>query len=73
MNVLPERMLAHSDGLLFEATQEGGQPIIAVSTGPVLERAMRGMRHAVAAMVEQCNNLIVDEVMIEARESAGVS
>ena len=67
LDMLPDKMLAHPDGLMFEAAQDGGKPIIAIKTGPILERAMRGMRHAVTAMAEQGNNLIVDEVMIEAR------
>ena len=66
LDMLPEKMLAHPDGLMFEAAQDGGKPTIAIRTGPVLERAMRGMRHAVAAMAGQGNNLIVDEVMIGA-------
>ena len=66
IGMLPEKMLAHPDCLLFEASQDGGKPTIAIRSGPVLERAMRGMRHAVAAMAGQGNNLIVDEVMIEA-------
>ena len=67
LDMLPERMLAHPDGLLFEAVQDNGKPVIAITTGPVLERVMRGMRHAVAAMAAQGNNLIVDEVIIEAQ------
>jgi chloramphenicol 3-O phosphotransferase len=65
LDMLPETMLSHADGLLFEATQENGKPVIAIRTGPVLQRAMRGMRHAIAAMAAQGNNLIVDEVMIQ--------
>ena len=68
LDMLPEKLLADPDGLLFEAAQEDGKPIIGIRTGPVLECAMRGMRHAVAAMAGQGNNLIVDEVMIEARK-----
>jgi len=67
LDMLPEKLLAHPDGLLFEPAQDDGKPVIAIRSGPVLERAMRGMRHAVAAMAAQGNNLIVDEVMIEAR------
>ena len=67
LDMLPEKMLAHPDGLLFEAAQDGGKPVIAIRTGPTLERAMRGMRHAVAAMAGQGNNLIIDEVIVEAR------
>ena len=66
LDMLPETMLAHPDGLMFKTSQHEGRPIVEVRSGPVLERAMRGMRHAVAAMAGQGNNLIVDEVMIEA-------
>ena len=48
--MLPAKMLAHPDGLLFEATQDSGKPVAANPDRPILDRAMRGMRHAVAAM-----------------------
>jgi chloramphenicol 3-O phosphotransferase len=50
---------------MFEKSLDDGKPVVGVRSGPVLERAMRGMRHAVAAMAGQGNNLIVDEVMID--------
>jgi chloramphenicol 3-O phosphotransferase len=65
LDMLPEELLAHPNGLVFEAALDDGKPIIAIRSGPVLQRAMRGMRHAVAAMAAQGNNIIVDEVMIE--------
>ena len=65
VDMLPQRMLGHPDGLIFETIQDQGSPSIIVRTGPVIERAMQGMRHAVAAMAAAGNNLIVDEVMIE--------
>ena len=67
LDMLPKKMLAHPDGLVFKAAQDHGKPITAVKSGPVLQRAMRGMRHAVAAMAAQGNNIIVDVVMIEAQ------
>lgn len=63
IGMLPTRLVGHPDGLTFETTPDYGSPSTAVRSGPVLERAMRGMRHAVAAMAEQGNDLIVDEVM----------
>ncbi len=66
LDMLPERMLAHPNGLLFEATEDDGKPVMGIRSGPVLERAMRGMRHSIAAMAAQGNNLIVDEVIIQA-------
>lgn len=64
LDMLPEAMLSHPDGLMFEASGDNGKPIITVRSGPILERVMRGMRHAIAALADQGNNLIVDEVMI---------
>ena len=63
LDMLPPAMLGHPDGLIFEATQDQGRPSVAIKTGPVLDRTMRGMRHAIAAMAAQGNNLIVDDVM----------
>jgi chloramphenicol 3-O phosphotransferase len=64
IHMLPEAMFGHPDGLIFETVQDEGKPSIIIRTGPVIERAMQGMRHAIAAMAAQGNNLIVDEVMI---------
>jgi chloramphenicol 3-O phosphotransferase len=58
-------MLGHPEGLVFETVQDEGRPSIMIRTGPVFERTLRGMRHAVAAMAAQGNNLIVDEVMVD--------
>lgn len=66
LDMLPPAMLDHPDGLLFEPGLRDGLPVIAIKAGPVLQRAMRGMRHTVAAMAAQGNSLIVDEVMLEA-------
>jgi chloramphenicol 3-O phosphotransferase len=65
LEMLPPGMLDHPDGLTFERGQREGLPVIAIRSGPVLQRAMRGMRHAIAAMAAQGNNLIVDEVMLD--------
>ena len=63
LDMLPGAMLGHPDGLTFETREDQGTPTVAIRTGPVLDRAMRGMRHAVAAMAAQGNNLVVDDVM----------
>lgn len=64
IEMLPAAMLGHPEGLIFETIQDQGKPSIIIRTGPVIERAMQGMRHAVAAMAAQGSNLVVDEVMI---------
>ena len=64
IDMLPERMIGHSDGLTFDTNEVDGRPCVAIGSGPIVARAMRGMRRAVAAMAAQGNNLIVDEVML---------
>jgi chloramphenicol 3-O phosphotransferase len=64
LDMLPAAMMGHPDGLTFETVREEGHPSIVIHSGPVLERAMRGMRHAIAAMAAQGNNLIIDEVLL---------
>jgi chloramphenicol 3-O phosphotransferase len=64
LDMLPAAMFGHPDGLIFEKIKDQGPPSIIIRTGPVLERAMQGMRRAIAAMAAAGNNLIVDEVMI---------
>lgn len=64
MAMLPEALQEHPDGFAYETVYEEGKPSVVIRTGPVGERALRGMRHAVAAMAGQGNNLIVDDVML---------
>ncbi len=64
IDMLPERMFGHPDGLTFETIQDQGKASVVISAGPVVERAMQGMRHAIAAMAAQGNRLVVDEVLI---------
>ena len=69
LDMLPERMFGHPDGLVFDATEDRGCPSVSISSGRVVEHAMHGMRHAIAAMAALGNRLIVDDVLLEsARE-----
>jgi len=68
MEMLPADSWGHPDGITFETVQEDGKPLVVIKTGAVAERMFRGMRHAIAAMAAQGNNLIVDDVLLEARE-----
>lgn len=63
--MLPQALQDHPDGFAFEEISENGKPLVVIKTGPVGARAMRGMRHAIAAMAAQGNNLIVDDVMLD--------
>ena len=65
MEMLPDAYQEHPDGFAYETIYEDGKPLVVIKTGPVGERTLSGMRHAIAAMAAQGNNLIVDEVMLE--------
>ncbi len=63
LDMLPEALQDHADGFSFETVLEDGKPSVVITSGPVGGRTMRGMRHAIAAMARQGNNLIVDDVI----------
>lgn len=63
LEMLPARMIGHAEGLVFEPVEDPGGVCLAVRSGPVVERALAGMRRAVAALARAGNSLIVDEVM----------
>jgi chloramphenicol 3-O phosphotransferase len=64
LNMMPARYWDHPDGLIFETVQQDGKPSVIIRSGVVTERSLSGMRHAVAAMARQGNNLIVDDVLL---------
>lgn len=70
LDMLPEAMFGHADGMIFEALEADGKPSVAIRTGPVMEAAMRGMRQAIAAMAGQGNQLIVDDVILDPADEA---
>jgi chloramphenicol 3-O phosphotransferase len=63
LEMLPAAMFGAAEGYVFETTERDGKPVTAITSGPVLERALRGMRGAVAALAEAGNDVVVDEVM----------
>ncbi|MGB0505610.1 MAG: chloramphenicol phosphotransferase CPT family protein [Pikeienuella sp.] len=63
LSMMPAALQNHPDGLSFDTTMRDGKPNVLAKTGPVAERSLNGMRHAVAAMAAAGNNLIVDEVI----------
>ncbi|MBN8889440.1 MAG: chloramphenicol phosphotransferase [Rhodospirillales bacterium 70-18] len=63
LEMLPAAYLDHPDGLSFTTQDAQGYPEVVIHSGPVLQRLMRGMRHAIAAMAAQGNDMIVDEVL----------
>ena len=66
VEMLPERFKNEPEGFLFRVVHDiEHRPSVAITTGPVGRRTLVGMRHAIAAMASQGNNLIVDDVMLE--------
>jgi chloramphenicol 3-O phosphotransferase len=64
IDMMPEGSWGRPDWLDFETLQMDGKPSVVIKTGPLGERVFRGMRHAVAAMAQAGNNLIVDDVLL---------
>lgn len=59
LEMLPESMQDHPDGISYQATALA----VEVRVGPVGERLLAGMIEAVAALAEAGNDLIFDTVM----------
>lgn len=66
LGMLPEALQENMPGFAYKTDWEHGKPSVAIEAGPVGRRAMQGMRHAIAAMARQGNNLIVDDAMLDA-------
>jgi chloramphenicol 3-O phosphotransferase len=47
MAMLPERHQNDPEGFSYEVVFEENRPLVVIKTGPVGERALRGMRHAI--------------------------
>lgn len=65
LDMMPEPLQTHADGISYEEGETDGRPSVAVKVGPVGARVLHGMRHAIAAMAGQGNNLIVDDVLCD--------
>ena len=66
LDMFPAAYWDRPDGFIFETLAGDGKPQIAIRSGKVGERAMRGMRRAIAALAAAGNDLIVDDVMLGA-------
>jgi chloramphenicol 3-O phosphotransferase len=65
LDMMPPSMFEGPDGLVFETRMDGGKPSCAITVGPLAERTLGGMRHAMAALADAGNNLIVDDAMMD--------
>ena len=64
LEMMPPGSFGHPDGYRFDTSlDETGLPVTAITSGPILQTAMRGLRAAVAAMADAGADLVVDEVI----------
>ena len=66
LDMMPERLQAHPDGISYEAREADGRPAVAVDVGSVGARVLRGMHQAIAAMAAEGNDMIIDDVLFAA-------
>ncbi len=66
LEMMPFRTLGTPEGLTFETAERDGKPVVTVTSGPEQERALKGMRRAIAAMAGLGCNMVVDDVIFEA-------
>jgi len=65
LTMLPPRVIEHEDGLVFHRIDS---KTIDVKLGPIVLRALEGMRYAIAAMAARGNHLIVDDVFFDSED-----
>ena len=70
LEMLPSRLFDHPDGIIFKQTETESVASIEIQMGDAMTRLLSGFRHSVAALATQGNNLIVDDVMLEAKDQA---
>lgn len=64
LGMLPTRYLDDPDGFTFASSIVEGKKVVSIHTGPVAQRTVLGMRHAIVALASAGNNPIVDEVLL---------
>lgn len=64
IDMMPESLWGTAEGVSFNQVGRGGRPEIEIVTGPTAARVFRGMRHAIAALARQGNDVIVDDVLL---------
>lgn len=67
LEMLPPGAWNSPEGIVFERlVDESGLPEVAIRSGPLVARALAGLRGAVAALAAEGNDLVVDEVLFGA-------
>lgn len=69
LTMLPKHIWQHPEGVSVTRTVDAqGAPILDIQIGSIVDRALCGMRAAVAALAGEGNNLIVDVIMTNVAE-----
>jgi chloramphenicol 3-O phosphotransferase len=63
LEMMPPGSFGDPEGYVFETADDGGRPVTAITSGPILVAALTAMRAAVAAMADAGTDLVVDEVI----------
>jgi chloramphenicol 3-O phosphotransferase len=63
LEMMPPGAFGAPEGYTFETRHEGGKPVTAITSGPILALAMKSLRASVAAMADAGADLVVDEVI----------
>jgi chloramphenicol 3-O phosphotransferase len=64
IEMLPAAYQERLPGFAYETFRRDGKPLVTITTGELGAQTLRGMRHAIVAMAQQGNNLIVDDVLL---------
>jgi chloramphenicol 3-O phosphotransferase len=70
IEMAPPSLMGTDEGLRFLPENADGGPSVAIETGPAFERLLAGMRRAIAAMADEGNDLVVDDVLWNSEEAA---
>jgi chloramphenicol 3-O phosphotransferase len=64
LDMMPPSLFEAPDGMVFATREVDGKPLVEITVGPAAEKALHGMRAAMAAMAHAGNHLIIDDVLI---------
>jgi chloramphenicol 3-O phosphotransferase len=68
LDMLPAAYHCHGETFAYETVSNGGPAEAIIHTGPLGERLLKGMRHAIRGMADQGLDLIVDDVLMGAND-----
>lgn len=66
LEMLPEPLQDHPDGISYAIRADDEGPVVEIAIGRHGQRLLAGMRLAISALAGAGNNLIVDDVMLNA-------